>query len=393
MRFRKIIFWLHLLAGLIAGIVVAVMSFTGVAIAFEEEILAWIDRDVRHVTVPDGAAVRLPLDQVLERAAGQSPERHATGLTVFKDEEEAWLLRFGRAGAVYVDPFTGTTREMQSDAAHDFLHVMVDWHRWLGMSGEGRAVGRAITGACNLAFLFLVVSGFYLWFPRRWSWKALRPLLWFVGKSRGRARDWNWHNVIGFWNAPVLIVLVATAVVISYPWASNLVYRLAGEEPPPPRRGPPGGAPVVAITPPTPDAEALLWEDQFRLVSEAFPNWQEVTLRLPNRGGDSADVSATSFSVKEVDQRPRFSSTSVSVDPYRGEILSASGFTELSTGRKARSWMRFLHTGEAFGIWGKVVAAVASFASLFLVWTGFALSWRRFFGKRGGRKARSGEGT
>lgn len=39
-------------------------------------------------------------------------------------------------------------------------------------------------------------------------------------------------------------------------------------------------------------------------------------------------------------------------------------------------------TGAAFGLPGKVVATLATAASLVLVWTGFALSWRRFFPKR-----------
>jgi len=125
-------------------------------------------------------------------------------------------------------------------------------------------------------------------------------------------------------------------------------------------------------------------------VHDAFPLWEEVTLRLPDLEDEERTViGATHVSVKEARQWPRFSSTTVSVDPYRGEILSVNGFADFSPGRKARLWMRFLHTGEAFGIWGKAIAAAASFASLFLVWTGFALSWRRFFGKRGGRKTGS----
>ena len=49
MAFRKVIFWIHLLAGVIAGTVIFVMSATGVALAFEKEIVAWMERDVRRV--------------------------------------------------------------------------------------------------------------------------------------------------------------------------------------------------------------------------------------------------------------------------------------------------------------------------------------------------------
>ena len=52
MTLRKFIFWLHLIAGLGAGLVIAIMSFTGTALAFEKEIIAFAERDLRHVALP-----------------------------------------------------------------------------------------------------------------------------------------------------------------------------------------------------------------------------------------------------------------------------------------------------------------------------------------------------
>ena len=109
---------------------------------------------------------------------------------------------------------------------------MTNWHRWLALDGVSRPTGRAITGAANLGFLFIVMSGMYLWCPRVWTWLQFRQVLWFRGGVPGKARDFNWHNVIGIWSAVPLAIVVAGAVPISYPWASDLVYRLAGEAPP-----------------------------------------------------------------------------------------------------------------------------------------------------------------
>jgi len=81
----------------------------------------------------------------------------------------------------------------------------------------------------------------------------VRNVILFRRRLSGKARDFNWHNVIGIWSAIPLAIVVAGAVPISYPWASNLVYRIVGEEPPRPQAGPggppnqggrPGGAPV-----------------------------------------------------------------------------------------------------------------------------------------------------
>jgi uncharacterized iron-regulated membrane protein len=52
MNLRKIIFWLHLTAGVLAGTVILVMSATGVLLAFERQIVAFAERGIRTVAPP-----------------------------------------------------------------------------------------------------------------------------------------------------------------------------------------------------------------------------------------------------------------------------------------------------------------------------------------------------
>jgi hypothetical protein len=108
------------------------------------------------------------------------------------------------------------------------------------------------------------------------------------GSLRGRARDFNWHNAIGFWCAIPLFVIVLGSVVISYPWASAMVYRVVGEEPPAPQR-PPGQANVLgrgsnAIAQPRAEPRQRLAADLDALWARAerqVPGWRTITLRLP----------------------------------------------------------------------------------------------------------------
>ncbi len=92
-------------------------------------------------------------------------------------------------------------------ASAAFFRSVTDWHRWLGRSGDGRAAGRAVTGAANLAFLCLVLSGAYIWLPRMWTWRVLRGLMWFRSSASAKAREFNWHHVFGFWAAIPLVVV------------------------------------------------------------------------------------------------------------------------------------------------------------------------------------------
>ena len=42
-------------------------------------------------------------------------------------------------------------------------------------------------------------------------------------------------------------------------------------------------------------------------------------------------------------------------------------------GRKARTWLRFAHTGEVYGLAGQTVAGLVTAGGAVLVWTGLAL--------------------
>src|SRR5439155_21542874 len=56
----------------------------------------------------------------------------------------------------------------------------------------------------------------------------------FRSGLEGRAREFNWHNAIGFWSCVPLIVIVTCSLVMSYSWANNLVFRLSGSPVPAP---------------------------------------------------------------------------------------------------------------------------------------------------------------
>ena len=42
--FRTVLFWAHLAAGTVAGVVILIMSVTGVALTYEKQMLEWADR-------------------------------------------------------------------------------------------------------------------------------------------------------------------------------------------------------------------------------------------------------------------------------------------------------------------------------------------------------------
>ncbi len=383
MTFRKTIFWAHLVAGLIAGLSIGIMCFTGTLLAFEKEITAFAERDARRLSPPPADTPRLPLADLLARVRAAHPAAKPTGITLENHPLAAVAFTAGRNENFYVNPYTGEIRQPASTRTRDFLRSMVDWHRQLALDGTRRSLGKGINGACNLAFCFLAISGLCLWWPRKWRTKGLKRSLWFVSAATTKARDWNWHNVIGLWSAPVLIVLTLTALPISYRWAGSALYTLTGTPPPPPTNGPGGppgnNTPATKIAAPAPDTKPLSSEALIGIAQKATPTWTTLTYRA----GDTSNAPApATVALRTSDAWPRTATTTLSLDSFTGMIVKSSGYADMNAAQRLRSWTRFLHTGEALGAWGQWIAGLASLGGCVLVYTGFALAWHRFFGKK-----------
>jgi uncharacterized iron-regulated membrane protein/flavodoxin len=374
--FHKIIFWTHLLAGVIAGLVIFTMSFTGVVLMYEPQISEYSERNARWVARGPEAR-RLSLDELVAKIREGNPEARPVVITVKSDPAASVIVNLGRENTVFINPYTGELLGGLS-TTHNFLHELVDWHRWLGTEGESRAIGKAITGACNLAFFWLALTGVYLWWPHSWKWRGLKTSLVFQRRLSGKARDWNWHNVIGFWSSSVLVVLTLTAAVMSYPWANDLLYTLTGSEPPPRAQGPAGppqpgrrssgNAEQERIAKPIANLEALL-----ATAERQVPGWTMLMMRFPPRPDGPVTVS-----ISEPSAPHNFARSQLTLNRATAEVMKWEPYSENSTARKLRSWFRGLHTGEAFGFFGQTIAGLASLGGCFLVWTGLAMAWRRF---------------
>jgi uncharacterized iron-regulated membrane protein len=252
-----------------------------------------------------------------------------------------------------------------------FFRVVTDWHRWLGASGDTRATGRAVTGAANLAFLFLVASGFYLWWPRSWSRPALRSALFFRRGLKGKARDFNWHNAIGFWSAAPLFLIVLSGVVISYPWASDLLYHVTGSEPP---RGRPEPTRERGPSRAVRDFHGL--DEGFAVAENQLPAWRTITVRF-----SPSPEEPWSFVIDRGNGARPDLRAQLRVDRRTGDVARFEPYSGQAPAQKIRGWLRFLHTGEALGLPGQTVAGLVSAGAAVLVFTGMCLSFRRFFGR------------
>jgi uncharacterized iron-regulated membrane protein len=344
------------------------MCVSGALLSFEPNILDAVESEMRYVAPPAPDAKRLPVGEILSRVKAAKPGAKPSAITLQNDLRAAAVVSYGRDGQAFVNSFTGEITGEGAKSWRAFFRTTEDAHRWLALSGDGRAVGKGLNDAANLLFLFLAISGVYLWFPRKLRWKNFQPVIWFRRGLRGKARNFNWHNVIGFWTSLVLIVLTATGVVISYQWAGNLVYTLTGNDVPARQQRPPNAAPNKGNDEPSMLPENLddLWSK-----AENQTSWKSISLRLPVE-------KEAQFTIEEGAYWNKFARSTLAVNAATGEIARWESYGEQNAGRQLRSWIRFTHTGETGGLVGQFIGFVACIGGAFLVWTGFSLALRRF---------------
>lgn len=144
---------LHWLAGLSAGLVLAVMGCTGALYSFSEQLIKLLDPQV--TTVQPLAGGLLQPEQLLSRIARQ--KKHLSSLSLGTAPDEAARAGFMTplAGSEkktfelqYLNPYTGELLGKPDSEA--FFRSVLALHRNLALGDAGKA----ITGAATLGLVF-----------------------------------------------------------------------------------------------------------------------------------------------------------------------------------------------------------------------------------------------
>ena len=372
---RKTLFWSHLILGIATGLMVLVMCVTGVLSAYQRQIQTYLN----HLGVMSRStaanAEPLSLDTLAERvreAEGEEPR----SISVPADGTGPVEVSFERKGTVYLDAYSGTVIGRPSQAVFKFFGQVNAWHRAMGANGRNRAMGVAVMDAANFVCFLLVAGGIFLWLPRRWTWTHVRAVLVFRPNLSGKARDFNWHNVIGFWMLVPLAVMVWTGVALSYRWADRITVQALGQ---PERRQCAPAAPAFAFAS-EPDPFELRVAGLDPLLREAkgkLGDWRRIEVEIPGSIADPVNFAADLSGYGAPGQTRRLQLE------RDGTVLSLR-----EDSLRGRSVYRFAHTGELWGVAGQTVAMLGCLGGVFLVYTGTALSIRRYAAWRSRKRKR-----
>jgi uncharacterized iron-regulated membrane protein len=360
MSLRQLLFWAHLIAGVAAGVVIAVLSTTGTLLTFQRQVVAWSVRGMQPASVSANSAPLSAdaLADTLRARGGALPNT----LLFSREPGMPVAAEYDRGRVVYLDAYTAQSLGEAPARIREMYRFLTQWHVSLGRTGLGSGLAHFLISWSNILFVLLALSGLILWIPRPFTRQRVSAVAIPSFRLSPKARDFNWHNVSGLWFALPLILIGGTGVVLSFDRLSELMIRIGGETP-----RAPAVAPVAA------GASAVSLDSLLSTVKRAYPGWYTIVTPMP-----SEDAAQAAMTVDEsIGGRPQYR-TALWLNRASGQIVSVRAFSDEGRGRRWRSFVRTAHTGEYFGVFGQLIAGIASFASVVLVATGLLLSWRRF---------------
>ncbi|ARU89766.1 flavodoxin [Pseudomonas sp. M30-35] len=370
--FKKVLFQLHWFFGISAGLILALMGITGAMYSFEPEIIELLNPSA--VIVNTREQQRLSPAELVLKAQTQSGKT-VSGMFYQEQGTKPTRLFFTpppgqrRGESRIVDPYTG--EQLAPLRGEGFLGFVLQLHRFLAV-GE---VGKQLTAASTLALVFFCLSGLYLRWPRQAaSWRAWLTLDW---ARKGRSFNWDLHAVAGTWCLLVYLLASITGLYWSYDWVRDGMIQLLGDASSGQQRKkgrgrePQGPAPVVDYD--------KVWASIRQTGGDQLQAW---SLRLPPVAGQPAQV----FYMLNNAEHPRAFNL-MEMNAETGKVASDSRYSDKSTSAQLLASVYPLHTGEYFGLVGRIVVMVASLLMPLFAITGWMLYLDRRRKKRAARVA------
>lgn len=232
MHMKKIFRKIHLWLSVPFGIVMTLTCFSGAMLVFETEISGMVQTSLFRVNPPSVDACPLPLGQLVASVKATLPEGvEVTGFTVPSYSHEAYRASLSQPAraSVCVDPYTGEVKGRVERLP--FFRTMFSLHRWLlGSRPEdgGIFLGKLLVGISTLLFVFVLLTGVVIWWPRTVQLLKVRLK---IPLRTGWLRFWHGLHVSGGAYALLLLLAMAlTGLTWSFDWYRTDFYKLFGAD-------------------------------------------------------------------------------------------------------------------------------------------------------------------
>ena len=357
--FKKWIGKLHLWLGLASGIIVFIVAITGCVYVFHDEIRD-LTQPWRKVAVQEEKFVA---PSVLQQKVSARFPGAAPGMVVYQGRERpaSVVTTIDKAEHnIYFNPYSAEFIHNEK-VEDEFFAIIENLHMYLLLPEE---IGRQVVGISTIIFIVMLITGIILWWPKKR--KNLKDRLKIKFDAKWRRVNYDWHSVTGLYISLLALMIAITGLSFSYEWMHESFYVIGnfGKEYPEETTMPAVEESVYdnSLIP----AIDLAMEQTFALLPGAGMHfvWEQ--------GANAPIVTGSYTEALDFDHQSNFY-----FHPETGELLEKHFYSDKSTGLKLQEMNYGLHTGQYFGLTGKIIAFFGSLFVAGLPVSGFMIWWGR----------------
>jgi uncharacterized iron-regulated membrane protein len=365
MTVKKLVRKIHLWLGLTSGIIVFIIAVTGCLYAFQAEISKAAQKSYRDVAAQNAAY--LPPTQLKEIVTKKLPGKllhsiqygaanEAVVATFYNFEPEYYYL-------VYINPYSGEVLKVKN-MDRDFFRIVLMGHYYLWLP---HTIGQRITIGATIVFVLMMITGLILWWPRNKA--AAKQRFSIKWNAAWRRKNYDLHNVLGFYMTWVVIFMAITGLVFGWQSLAKAIYKTAG------------GKKSLTYQEPLSDttkiAQATAWpvDKLWYRMQQENRDAETIEMHFPSNNKSAIEVAINTDAATywKTDYRffDQYTLKELPVDHIYGRFKDAKGADKLLR-------MNYdIHVGAIWGLPGKIIAFFASLIAASLPITGFMIWWGR----------------
>jgi uncharacterized iron-regulated membrane protein len=365
---KKLIGKLHLYLGLISGAMVFVIAITGCILAFEQEIKAVTQPYMFIEGQKEGKL--LPPSVLAAEAEKLLPGKKANGVLYDVPGRNAQVGFYNIDPeyyyVAYLNPFTGKVAKVW-DEDGDFFHFILHGHYYLWLPEK---IGQPVVASATLIFFVMMISGLVLWWPKNKAASKQRfSIKW---NAAWRRKNYDLHNVLGFYIMTIGVILSLTGLVWGFQWFSQGVYTATGGEGSDVYYNPTSDTTLVNAVAGPKQATDRAWY----ALQQEYPKYATLNISFANLPSESI------FSYVNFREGTYYNVDYNYFDQYTLKKIKATGpysgkYSEANLAQTLRRMNYDIHVGAILGLPGKILVFLASLVCASLPVTGFLIWWGR----------------
>ncbi|MEM6400275.1 MAG: PepSY-associated TM helix domain-containing protein [Cyanobacteria bacterium P01_D01_bin.116] len=355
---------LHRYIGIIVGLFIAIIAFTGSALVFAEEINSFYYPQIHHI-VPQSK--NISIQQMADIASQKYPEEKLHYIKIPPSPQDAYkvvLKANEMKKSIYINPYDGELLAIIDN--NNYLKIIQQIHTNF-LAGD---FGELFVGICGILLVVRAINGLTLWS----GWKRLSAGFTIRFKARNKHLvNYDFHQLIGVISVIFLIFagITGTMMVFKKP-IGILGYTVSGIP-----------QPEKVLSTPQNTSNQLTLDYFVEQANLALPDGK-TTIIIP-ASSDKAPVIVRKRLAGDLNKNGK---SYIYLDQYSGEVLKVKNILNSPWVDKLLAILYPLHIGSYGNGILRFIYLLFGLVPAFLFVTGLAIFWNKTYAARFRKKSK-----